>query len=90
MLTKEIVINLKGPSTKNLKPPELEARYTIEMDGDPELEGTMWAYYEKHFTKLATKKLQEQLNAMKTPLRKLWQPHTGPGKRCSMFPVKAM
>ena len=68
MLTKEIVINLKGPSTKNLKPPELEARYTIEMDGDPELEGTMWAYYEKYFTKLATKKLQEQLNAMKTPL----------------------
>ncbi len=38
------------------------------MDGDPDLEGTMWAYYEKHFTKLATKKLQEQLNYMKTPL----------------------
>ena len=68
MLTKEIVIKLKGPETKNLKPPELEAHYTIEMDGDPDLEGTMWAYYEKHFTKLATKKLQEQLNHMKTPL----------------------
>jgi len=68
MLTKEIVIKLKGPETKNLKPPELEAHYTIEMDGDPDLEGTLWAYYKKHFTKLATKKLQEQLDHMKTPL----------------------
>jgi methyl-accepting chemotaxis protein len=68
MLTKEIVIKLKGPETKNLKPPVLEAHYTIEMDGDPELEGTMWSYYEKHFAKLATKKLQEQLNYIKKPL----------------------
>jgi len=61
-------IKLAIPGTTDLKPPDLEANCSIELDVDEDHERVKWEYYKKNYEKRFTEKLKGQIQHLKVPL----------------------
>ncbi len=70
MATTKVSILIKEsiPGTADLQPPDLEASYTFEVDGDEEHERIKMAYIKKNFESTMRQKFKEQIKGFALPL----------------------